>query len=55
MRVGNKHLILILGILVFQQQDFWEANPQNSLQLVNEQSQENGVSAPNFDGSYTGQ
>ncbi|KAK1632154.1 hypothetical protein QYE76_006469 [Lolium multiflorum] len=37
-----------------QQQDFWEANPQNSLQLVNEQSQENGVSAPNFDGHLQG-
>ncbi|XP_047047193.1 transcription factor BHLH089-like isoform X2 [Lolium rigidum] len=37
-----------------QQQDFWEANPQNSLQLVHEQSQENGVSAPNFDGHLQG-
>ncbi|KAM0864520.1 hypothetical protein ACQ4PT_043861 [Festuca glaucescens] len=37
-----------------KQQDFWEANTQNSLHMDNEQSQENGVSAPNFDGQLQG-
>ncbi|CAN6182850.1 unnamed protein product [Urochloa humidicola] len=33
-----------------QQRDFWEDGLQNTLPIVSEQSQENGVSAPNFDG-----
>ncbi|KAM0826876.1 hypothetical protein ACQ4PT_068571 [Festuca glaucescens] len=38
----------------FQKQDFWEANPQNSLHMDNAQGQENGVSAPSFDGHLQG-
>jgi hypothetical protein len=52
-RVFLISLIVILFASSFQQQDFWEANTQTSLHMDNEQSQENGVSAPNFDGSYT--
>lgn len=37
-----------------QPQDFWEANLQNAPHIDNEQSQENGVSAPNFDGQLQG-
>jgi hypothetical protein len=33
-----------------QQRDFREDGLQNSLPIVSEQSQENGVSAPSFDG-----
>ncbi|OEL25306.1 Transcription factor bHLH49 [Dichanthelium oligosanthes] len=34
-----------------QQRDFWEEDLQNTLPIVNEQSQEeNGISVPNFDG-----
>jgi len=33
-----------------QQRDFWEDGLQNVLPIVSEQSQENGVSAPSFDG-----
>lgn len=33
-----------------QQRDFWEEDLQTALHMDNEQSQENGVSAPNFDG-----
>jgi hypothetical protein len=37
-------------LLSFQQRDFWEDGLQNALHIGNEQSQEGGVSAPNFDG-----
>ncbi|KAF8780912.1 hypothetical protein HU200_000876 [Digitaria exilis] len=33
-----------------QQRDFWEDGLQNTLPIASEQSQENGVPAPNFDG-----
>uniref|UniRef100_A0ACD5XTS6 Uncharacterized protein n=1 Tax=Avena sativa TaxID=4498 RepID=A0ACD5XTS6_AVESA len=37
-----------------QQQNFWEENLQNAPHIDNEQSQETGVSAPNFDGQLQG-
>ncbi|CAM0952154.1 unnamed protein product [Alopecurus aequalis] len=38
----------------FQKQGFWEENLQNAPHIGNEQCQENGVSAPNFDGQLQG-
>jgi hypothetical protein len=47
----NLIIILVSLIFIFQQRDFWEDGLPNSLPIVSEQSPENGVSAPDFDGT----